>query len=94
MRAIIWDGEVRSVGEHDDTVMACWICDQAIRQGGFSFSFGADGEDDGTEVDEVGNLVEDDDDMGGSLIGDIGHAANENGHSADNDDEIEDSIFG
>jgi hypothetical protein len=34
------EGKVQSVGEHDDTVMACWIADQALRRGGFSASFG------------------------------------------------------
>ena len=33
-------GKVQSVGGHDDMVMACWLCNQAIRMGGFSFSFG------------------------------------------------------
>lgn len=43
MRAVTFqDGKVVSVGTHDDTVMACWICDQAIRAGGFSFDFGDD----------------------------------------------------
>ncbi len=32
--------KLQSVGGHDDTVMACWICDQAIRLGGFTFTFG------------------------------------------------------
>lgn len=36
------DGKVESVGEHDDLVMACWICDQAIRAGKFQFSFGTE----------------------------------------------------
>lgn len=36
------DGKVQSVGEHDDTVMACWIAEQALRRGGFSASFGDD----------------------------------------------------
>lgn len=41
MRSFTWaDGKLQSVGGHDDTVMACWICDQAIRHGGFEFSFG------------------------------------------------------
>jgi hypothetical protein len=45
MRSFTWhDGKLQSVGGHDDTVMACWICDQAIRQGGFSFTFGDDDE--------------------------------------------------
>jgi hypothetical protein len=34
------DGKVQSVGEHDDTVFACWIAEWAIRTGGFSASFG------------------------------------------------------
>lgn len=43
MRAMTWvDGQIESLGSHDDTPMACWICDQAIRQGGFSFDFGED----------------------------------------------------
>lgn len=66
MRSIVWDGEVRSLAEHDDTVMGCWICDQAIRRGGFSFSFGdeeSDGESE-VKVDEAGNLVGDEDDAG------------------------------
>lgn len=48
MRALTWvDGQIKSVGTHDDTAMACWICDQAIKMGGFSFDFGegVDGED-------------------------------------------------
>jgi hypothetical protein len=36
------NGQVISVGEHDDTVMASWICDSAVRLGGFRFSFGED----------------------------------------------------
>ena len=36
------EGKLQSVGKHDDTVMACWICDQAIRHGAFSFTFDAD----------------------------------------------------
>lgn len=43
MRAFTWvEGSLKSVGTHDDTVMGCWICDQAIRAGGFSFDFGED----------------------------------------------------
>jgi hypothetical protein len=34
------DGQVQSVGEHDDVAMASWICDQAVRRGGFSATFG------------------------------------------------------
>jgi len=43
MMAMGWiNGQVGSVGDHDDTVMACWMCDTAVRMGGFSFSFGDD----------------------------------------------------
>lgn len=43
MRSITFiDGKIQSVGSHDDTVMALWICDQAIRQGGFQFTFGGE----------------------------------------------------
>lgn len=44
MNAFSWiNGKVQGVGSHDDTVMACWIAEQAVRRGGFSASFG-DGE--------------------------------------------------
>jgi len=39
------NGKLQSVGGHDDMVMACWICDQAIRAGGFSFTFDDDDRD-------------------------------------------------
>ena len=43
MRAFTWvDGVLKSVGTHDDLVMGLWVCDQAIRAGGFSFDFGDD----------------------------------------------------
>jgi hypothetical protein len=43
MRSFTWqDGKLHGVGAHDDTVMACWICDQAVRQGAFGFSFGGE----------------------------------------------------
>lgn len=46
MNAFSWiNGKVQGVGSHDDTVMAAWIAEQAVRRGGFSASFG-DGEDD------------------------------------------------
>jgi len=41
MQSFTWnEGKLQSVGGHDDTVMGCWICDQAVRQGGFKFTFG------------------------------------------------------
>ena len=43
MNAITWaEGKLKSVSGHDDTVMACWICDQAIKLGGFGFTFGTE----------------------------------------------------
>lgn len=43
MRSFTWDeGTLKSVGSHDDCPLSCWICDQAIRAGGFSFDFGDD----------------------------------------------------
>lgn len=52
MRSFTWaDGKLQSVGGHDDMVMACWICDQAIRQGAFGYSFGED--EDETNYDDL-----------------------------------------
>ena len=48
MQAFGWlDGKLQGVGEHDDTVMALYMCEMAIRAGGFSFTFG---DDDDTKV--------------------------------------------
>ena len=53
MRSFTWvDGKLQGVGSHDDTVMACWIADQAVRQGAFGFSFG-DEEDLKGSLDET-----------------------------------------
>lgn len=53
MRSITFaDGKITTVAGHDDTVMACWICDQMIRRGGFSASFGEE-EDLSGSVDDV-----------------------------------------
>lgn len=43
MMAMSWqNGQVISVGDHDDTVMAMWMTDTAVKLGGFKFSFGDD----------------------------------------------------
>jgi hypothetical protein len=42
----IQDGRVVSVTEHDDTGMACWLANTAVRLGGFNFSMG---DEDGVE---------------------------------------------
>lgn len=46
MQGFTWkDGKVESIAAHDDMPMAFWICDQAIRQGYFSFTEGVEDED-------------------------------------------------
>jgi hypothetical protein len=46
MKSFTWlEGKLKGVGGHDDTVMALWIADQAVRSGGFSFSTGAEKDD-------------------------------------------------
>lgn len=45
------EGKLQGIGEHDDTVMAWWICEEATKAGGFSFSVGDDdGGDDEAEL--------------------------------------------
>lgn len=51
------DGKVVSMAAHDDTAMACWLCNQAIRQGGFTADFG-EGEGDAVDLDEMYGLTE------------------------------------
>ena len=54
MRSMTWqDGKLQSVGGHDDCPMACYFCDQAIRQGGFKFSFGPEEGDEPASLDEI-----------------------------------------
>ena len=63
MRSFTWiDGKLQSVGGHDDAPMACWICDQAIRQGGFSFTFGDD-EFEGSLDDLMAEMTGEDEDV-------------------------------
>lgn len=74
MRSFTWlNGKLQGVGSHDDTVMACWIADQAVRDGGFTFSTGTEEgpvnldallkeqmgteEEDGEEAEVVGDPV-------------------------------------
>ncbi len=42
----IRNGKVTSLGDHDDTVSACWIAEQAIKNGSFDFSFEEEDGDD------------------------------------------------
>lgn len=39
-------GKVISVGKHDDSAMACFVCEKAIKEGMFSFAFGEEEGDD------------------------------------------------
>jgi len=51
MRHFTWlEGKLQGVGSHDDTVMAFWIANCAVRAGAFGFSFG---DDDDLSLDEL-----------------------------------------
>ncbi len=45
------DGKLQGIGEHDDTVMAWWLAEEACKAGGFSFAMG--------ESEETGDVKED-----------------------------------
>lgn len=47
------NGRVTSTGDHDDTVMAFWICEQAIKDASFGFSFGEEEGDAETYAEEM-----------------------------------------
>ena len=47
------DGKLTSVGGHDDVAMACYICDQAVRTGGFAFSFGDEEKYEEMSMDDI-----------------------------------------
>lgn len=49
-------GKVQSVGEHDDTAMAWFICEKAIKSGMFSFSFGEQDGDEAAYMMEMGYM--------------------------------------
>lgn len=69
MRSFTWaDGKLQGVGSHDDTVMACWICDQAIRQGAFGFSFGDEEDLQGSLEETIAEQTRDDDVKGTSVV--------------------------
>ena len=61
MQAFTWvDGKLQGLGAHDDTVMAFWICNQAINQGAFEFTFGSEEDlalEEGEEVDLLKELT-------------------------------------
>lgn len=64
MRAMSFSGRVVSTGEHDDMVMAFWICNNAILKGNFSFAFGeqaGDAEVYEQEMKEIMGLEDEDD---------------------------------
>jgi hypothetical protein len=74
MRSLTWvDGQIKSVGAHDDTCMATWICDQAIKQGGFSFDFGDD-----VEKEDLDKMLEEENaEEGDTEEGDVGSEISE-----------------
>lgn len=52
MKHFTWlEGKLQGVGSHDDCVMACWICDQAVKRGGFKFSTGDEDDLEGLDFD-------------------------------------------
>ncbi len=61
------DGKLQGIGVHDDTVMAWWFAEEAIKAGGFSFAFGDEDGQDAFDTPEG----EDDDDLEDVLLGDI-----------------------
>lgn len=71
------EGKVQSVGEHDDTVMALWIANQAVKTGGFSFSFGESKASPVTSTPEIvvketkATVKDPKDDLKVKIIGDI-----------------------
>lgn len=53
MKCFTWlEGKLQGVGSHDDTVMAFWIADCAVRAGAFSASFGADVDSDNFNLED------------------------------------------
>lgn len=57
MRAFTFeDGRIETVADHDDTPMACWLCEQAVKQGGFGFTFGEDGDGEALDIDTLYGL--------------------------------------
>ncbi len=69
MRAFTWnDGKLQGVGTHDDCPMAFWICDQAIRQGSFTYSFGEEDDSPSGSLDDMlhADNAEPEDEGGGS----------------------------
>lgn len=63
MRAITFvDGKIVTIAEHDDTVMACWMCEQAILMGAFSFSFEEQAGDE-EAFDEVHSIEDDEEEI-------------------------------
>lgn len=66
------EGRVQSTGEHDDTVMAFWICNKAIESAQFTFAFGEqEGDEEAhqaqlTKMKEEDEAEEDDDFMLGA----------------------------
>lgn len=53
------DGKLQGIGEHDDTVMAWWFVCEAIKNGGFSFAFGDEDEENDDEEGAAGENWED-----------------------------------
>lgn len=106
MRAMTFqEGKIVSVEDHDDCAMACWICDQAIRQGGFSYDFGEDIEVGSQAYEDLMNELTSDDEEesnedtqkdkkkgkgNGNILTKEGTGAS--GNLVDDDDDIDDPL--
>lgn len=71
MRSMTFNGRVVSTGDHDDLVMAFWICNNAIIKGNFSFAFGEQSGDAEVYDQEMKEIMspEEDDDMDEFVLG-------------------------
>jgi len=94
MRSITFaDGKITTVAGNDDTVMACWLCDQAIRRGGFSFSVGDEEDLSGNIDDVLSGVYELEDEAPGETVvpkteGEDGGNGGASGNLVDDDDVV------
>lgn len=81
------DGKLQGIGEHDDTVMAWWLAEEAMKAGGFSFAMGDD--------EETGDDAEGDDPDDDSWKHEMGLTEDEDetDEDADDDEDEEDGAF-
>jgi hypothetical protein len=64
------DGKLQGAGEHDDTVMAWWMAEEAAKLGGFAFAFGDEEGDAEAEAELLGEAPGDHEDWEAVMLGD------------------------